>query len=63
MSKKIGRPTLGDSVMERTIPVRLTDDMLSMIDALRADRLPAAPNRSQLIRELLAKALRAEGYQ
>ena len=53
-----GRPRLAESVMERTIPMRITDDLLIEIDHEREARHPAAPSRSQLMRELLVEGLK-----
>jgi Arc/MetJ-type ribon-helix-helix transcriptional regulator len=50
-----GRPKKDDA-MQAPIPVRLPDDMRREIEEIQASRRDA-PGLSQVIRELLAKAL------
>jgi hypothetical protein len=51
-----GRPPKGDDAMLQPVTIRLPAEMVRQIEALRAGRLDA-PDKSTLIRELLAKAL------
>jgi len=44
--------------MRKPVPIRLPDVMVTEIDAIAADRLDQ-PDRSSLIRELLAEAIAA----
>ena len=52
-----GRPPLGKKAM-RQIALRLPTELLTAVDDLIADRLDR-PDRSALIRELLAEAIEA----
>ena len=58
--KKLGRPRLSSGVMERVIPVRLSEELYELLEAARMARGPGRPNQSQMIRELLAEALAAK---
>jgi len=58
--KKLGRPRLSPGVMERVVPVRLPADLWEWLEAAREARGPGRPNQSQMIRELLARALKDE---
>jgi metal-responsive CopG/Arc/MetJ family transcriptional regulator len=49
---------MAESVMERTIPVRLPERILREIDAELEYREPVPPSRSHLMRELLVRGLR-----
>jgi hypothetical protein len=51
-----GRPPRGEEAMLQPVTIRLPAEMVRQIEALRAGRLDA-PDKSTLIRELLAKAL------
>jgi hypothetical protein len=53
----LGRPPKGDDAMLQPITIRLPAEMMRQIEVLRAGRLDA-PDKSTIIRELLAKALR-----
>lgn len=52
-----GRPSLGDDAMEQ-IAIRFPKSMLAAVDAIITGRLDR-PDRSSIIRELLAEALQA----
>lgn len=56
--RKVGRPPKTDRAM-RQIAVRLPVDMLDEIDAMCAERMDR-PDRSVLVRELLAKGITAD---
>lgn len=56
-AKKPGRPLAGEAPM-RQIAIRLPDEMLNAIDYLLEDRMDR-PDRTAVIRELLAEALKA----
>jgi hypothetical protein len=51
-----GRPPKGEESMLQPVTIRLPVEMVRQIEALRVGRLDA-PDKSTLIRELLAKAL------
>jgi metal-responsive CopG/Arc/MetJ family transcriptional regulator len=55
-----GRPAKGDDVMEQ-IAIRFPKPMLAMVDNIIADRLDG-PDRSSIIRELVAEALAARTH-
>jgi len=56
--KKRGRPPKqGDAAMLEPVTIRLPPEMARKIEALKAGRLDA-PDKSTIIRELLAKALK-----
>lgn len=54
-----GRPRIADQE-SRQVVVRLPDGMLAAIDAIAAARLDR-PDRSQVIREMLAAGIKAAG--
>jgi Arc/MetJ-type ribon-helix-helix transcriptional regulator len=54
---KAGRPLKGDTRM-RQIAIRLPDEMLAAIDSLLVERMDR-PDRTAVIRELLAEAIAA----
>ena len=58
-SRPRGRPPKGDEVMEQ-IAIRFPKPMLAAVDAMIAGRLDQ-PDRSSIIRELVAEALLAPG--
>ena len=45
-----------------TLPVRFPKSMMEAIEAIRADRMDA-PEKAQVIRELVAEALQARAKQ
>jgi hypothetical protein len=51
-----GRPPKGDDAMLQPVTIRLPAEMVRQIEVIRAGRLDA-PDKSTIIRELLAKAL------
>jgi hypothetical protein len=53
-----GRPPLDGKALMRPIPVRFPEAMIEAIDAIRAARMDA-PDKGQVIRELVAEALAA----
>ena len=55
--RQLGRPPLGDASMHQ-IALRLPKPMLAAIDAIIEGRLDQ-PERSAIIRELIAEALQA----
>ena len=58
-SRPRGRPPKGGEVMEQ-IAIRFPKPMLATVDAMIAGRLDQ-PDRSSIIRELVAEALLARG--
>ena len=54
-----GRPSLGDDAMEQ-LAIRFPKPMLAAIDEIIVGRLDR-PDRSAIIRELIAEALQARG--
>ena len=59
MSKKVGRPPKGDEVMLNPITVRFPAPMMAAIEKLQTERMDA-PDKGQIIRELVAEALQAK---
>ena len=57
--KRAGRPPKGDATMPQ-IALRIPQQMLDAIDAMRAARMDR-PERATMIRELLARAIGGEG--
>jgi Arc/MetJ-type ribon-helix-helix transcriptional regulator len=55
--KTRGRPPKGEEALMQPITIRLPPEMVARIDEMRAGRLDA-PDKSTIIRELLAKALK-----
>lgn len=55
-----GRSPKDNVVMLEPITIRLPEPMVRQLEAIQAKRLDA-PDKSTLIRELLAKAIKAEG--
>ena len=55
-ARTVGRPAMQPEARMGAIAVRFPAEMLAEIDAVRADRLDA-PDRSSMIRELVAEAL------
>jgi hypothetical protein len=58
--RRIGRPAKPAADRMGQVAVRFPPDMVAAIDRLRAGRLDA-PDRSTVIRELVAEALSARG--
>lgn len=59
-ARRVGRPSKAAADRMGQVAVRFPPDMVAAIDALRAARLDA-PDRSTVIRELVAEALAARG--
>lgn len=55
---KMGRPPKGDEAMMNPVTVRFPKAMSEAIDKLQAERMDA-PDKGQVIRELVAFALQA----
>jgi metal-responsive CopG/Arc/MetJ family transcriptional regulator len=56
-----GRPPKGDHTMEQ-IAIRFPKPMLALVDEIVAGRLDR-PDRSSIIRELVAEALQMRGHR
>jgi metal-responsive CopG/Arc/MetJ family transcriptional regulator len=56
--KRMGRPPKGEASLLQAINIRLPKGMVDEITAISASRLDA-PDRSTVIRELLAEAIAA----
>ena len=57
---KRGRPPLGKRALGPPLALRFPDEMLKAIDAVAAGRMDR-PDRSAVVRELVAEALMARG--
>ena len=55
---KRGRPSIGERALRSPVALRFPDEMLEAIDEIAASRMDR-PDRSAVIRELVAEALMA----